>query len=316
MAMKPDNASAPTGGKNFEPYVRVEPPRAGLRKARVSLIVDLGKQNQDPLWEKDGKTVPEGTEGAVEKPRNASKQVAVFVDLVADIRDYGGSIGKQPYRLPLNDEFAGKIKGINFAASPPMDAQGKRLEGKPWGFHPQNKLTKLANACSREDIITEMDLEEFLGLPLMVDVEVKKTENKQGKKDKDGNVIVYTNVKAKSYAKVPEDDDGNPVAIADLNIPAKCIQFDNATKDDVKFLRYSVRQYIKQALNYAGSKMQAAIEAYEAELAEDEGGDDGEEAPAQKAAPAQSKASASAGKAKAAAKAKTPVEDMDDDIPF
>jgi hypothetical protein len=98
---------------------------------------------------------------------------------------------------------------------------------------------------------------------------VKKTEDKNGKKDSKGNVIVYTNVNFKAASKVPtiEDDNGNDVKlkVAPLVQPARCIQFDNATKEDVQFIRANLRKQIKLAANYAGSAMQKAIEAYEAE---------------------------------------------------
>jgi len=239
----------------------------------------------------------------------------VFADLVADTVDYGGDIGKQHYRLLMNKSFQGKIQGVNFTATPPKDAKGNLIPGKAWGFHPANLLTKIAKAVQREDVIESMDVEQLLGLPFMATVEVKVTEAKDGKKDKDGNVITYKNVNFKGAAQVPEDDDGNPIAIADLNCEPKCITFDNATKEDVKFIRAGLRKQIKVALNYAGSKMQKAIEAFEAENGG--GSDEGEaEKPAQKSAPAQTKEKAKAAASKAKAKETAPADDMDDDVPF
>jgi hypothetical protein len=100
------------------------------------------------------------------------------------------------------------------------------------------------------------------------------------------------------------------------------VTFDSAKKSDIQFIRAALIAKIKLAQNYKGSKMQAAIEAYE----EDSGGaeaasggsDDGDEdeTPAPVAKP----------KAKAAAPKKPPapkppvsvfdMDDLDDDVPF
>ena len=303
MTFKPANASRPQGG-DFENTANYPTPRAGSRKARLSLIVDMGTQEREPFEEADGSL----------KEQKPCQQVAVFADLVADTVDYGGDIGKQHYRLLLNKSFQGKIQGVNFVATPPKDAKGNLIQGKPWGFHPANLLTKIAKAVGREEVVESMDVEQLLDLPFMASVEVKQTEAKDGKKDKDGNVIVYKNVNFKGAAQVPEDDDGNPIEVAPLNCEAKCITFDNATKDDIKFIRAGLRKQIKLALNYAGSAMQKAIEAFEAENG---GGSNDSAEPAK--APAQDKAAAKAAAAKASKskpKQEPAADDMDDDVPF
>lgn len=310
MAFKPANASRPQGSGEFENSANYPVPKSGSRKARVSLIVDMGTQEREPFEDDDGNI----------KEQKPCQQVAVFADLVADTVDYGGSIGKQHYRLLLNKSFKGVIQGVNFVATPPKDAKGKLLEGKPWGFHPANLLSKLAKAVDREDVIESMDVEQLLNQPFMAQVEVKVTEDKNGKTDKDGNVIQYKNVNYKGPAQVPtqEDEDGNdigPIPVGALATEAKCITFDNATKDDIKFIRAGLLKQIKVALNYAGSAMQKAVEAYEAEKG---GSDDStDEAPAQKA-PAAKKAPPAAKKAakQATEKTGTGFDDMDDDVPF
>src|SRR5437763_16906908 len=99
MAFKPKSTG--NGNRNFEPR-NFPVPKGGARRARVSLIVDLGTQERDPVWELDGKLVKEGTDGAVEKAQKPAHQVAVFADLVNDVVDYGGDIGEAQYRLMLN----------------------------------------------------------------------------------------------------------------------------------------------------------------------------------------------------------------------
>lgn len=263
MAFKPANANNKSTGSGDIDYGPRPVPKAGSRKARVSLIVDLGVQEREDIYELDGKAVSPDTEGAICKPQKPCQQVAVFADLVADTVDYGGNIGKQHYRLLLNNSFAGKLKGINFTATPPKDAKGNMIAGKPWGFHPANLLTKLAKAVGKPEVVESMDVDELLGLPFMATVEVKEKDS--GKLDKDGNPIIYKNVNYKGATEVPCDDDDEPIKVAELNVEAKSITFDNAKAEDIKFLRKNIIEQIKLAKNYAGSQMQKAIEEFESE---------------------------------------------------
>lgn len=296
MAFKAPNSGRSNAPASNEP--RDFPvPRAGSRKARVSLIVDLGIQDREDF--EDPKT------GEV-RPQKPAPQVAVFADLVADTVDYGGDIGKAHYRLMLNKSFQGEITGITFQAVAPRDAKGNIIEGKPYGLHPASPLTKLAKAVGKPEIIESTDIEALLGEAFMAQVEVRETEGKR--KDAEGNPIIYKNVNYKGATPIPEDDDGNPVAVAELNVEPLCITFDSARKEDIKFIRASLITKIKQANNYAGSKMQKAIEAYEAANGTSSGDDEQEEE-----APAPKK---SAPKSAAKPKAK-PVEiEEDEDVPF
>ena len=246
----------------------------------------------------------------------------VFADLPNDVVDYGEHIGKKQYRLLLNKSFKGEITGIVFEGSPQKDGQGNILRGPdgkwlPLILHPNNMLTKLAKACGEDDVIHSMDISKLLGKPFMAQVEVKKTPDKNGKVDTEGNPVVYTNVNFKGAVMLPLDDDDKPVAVGELEVEPKCITFTNATKEDIQFIRYNLRQQIKKARDYPGSAMQKAIEAWEAENEKESQESQGAEkksAPAP--APAQSAKAAAAGKAKAEASAPAPDDDMDDDIPF
>lgn len=320
MSFKVKGAGQARGG-DFEPRITVVP-KAGARKARVSLIVDLGIQKREDFEDETTK------ETRQQKP---CPQVAVFVDLVNDVVDYGGKIGKAQYRLMVNKTFGGEITGINFVTTPPKDAKGNRIDGKPWGFHPRNRLTELCKATGRPEIAIEegpsgTDIEQLLGLPLIADVEVKET-SPEGKKDKDGNQIVYKNVNFKGASKVPMQDsdeldaDGNavevPAPVADLKIAPRLIGFDTATKEDIQYIRLGLRKMIKLAENYAGSAMQTAIEAYEAENGSAAASDDAGEPESQ----AEPKSKVTPAKPKATPAPKKPVEkagfeDMDDDVPF
>lgn len=311
MAFKPKS----TGGgekREFEPYNAVAP-KNGNRYARVSLIVDMGKQEREPFEDPKTKEL---------KDQKPCEQVAIFADLVNDVVDYGGNIGKKQYRLSLNNTFAGEFKGINFTTTPPKDADGKLLEGKPWGFHPASLLTKLAKATGKEEIIYDvkgkaesLDISLMLNEPFLCNVEVKKTPDKNGKEDKDGNVIVYTNVNFKSASPVPPGPDDEPMPVVELEAEPMCITFDGATKDQITFIRANLRKQIKLALNYPGSQMQQAIEEWEAENLNSE-----EAAKAPAPAPAKAPATAPAKKVAAKTTAKKtppPAGDVpDDDVPF
>jgi len=316
MGLKP-KSSGNGGSGNFEPR-NFPTPKSGARRARVALIVDLGTQEREPVWELDGKLVKEGTAGAAEKAQKPAHQVAVFADLVNDVVDYGGEIGEAQYRLMLNKGFKGEIQGINFNKVPPMDNKGNLIEGKPWSFHVQNLLSKLGKAVEIDGFGEDGndDLELLLGKQFVADVEVKEVNS--GKKDKDGEDIIYKNVNFKGASKVPAeiktDEDGNETEVvptfAKLRQPAMLITFDEATKEQVKFLRRDIIKKIKLSSDYPGSAIQKAIEAFEKENGvKDADGDD---------KPAEKPAAKPAAKPAKPAKPKAPVEqDMaDDDVPF
>jgi len=250
---KPKTANKTTSSMNDNPGGLFPVPKSGSRKARVSLIVDLGEQNREDF--EDEKT-------GEKRPQKPCQQIAVFADLVADTVDYGGEIGKQHYRLLLNKSFAGDIRGINFTSVPPKDAKGNIIPNKSWGFHPANLLSKLAKAIGKPEIIESMDVEQLLGEPFMAQVEVNEKDS--GKVDKDGEPITYRNVNYKGCAEVPLDDDDQPLPVAELKQPPRCITFDNATVDDIKFLRKKLIEMIKLANDYSGSQMEKAIKAFEA----------------------------------------------------
>jgi hypothetical protein len=291
---------------SFEPR-NYPVPKRGSRKARVSLIVDLGVQGREPIYELNGKVVNQDTPNAVCKPQKDCQQIAVFADLVADTVDYGGAIGKQHYRLPLNNSFKGVFKGINFTAVPPKNADGELIAGKKWGFAPASVLSKLAKAVGKPEVIESMDVSQLLGCAFMASVEVK--ENDSGKVDKEGEPIIYKNVNYKGCAELPTDDDTDlPVNVAELNCKPLCITFKNAKAEHIKFVRPSLVKQIKLASNYAGSQMQKAIEQYEASL-----NDESDEA---EAAPVAKKQEASKPVAKVKPVVTQPDPDEDDSSPF
>lgn len=301
MSFKSMNVGGGSGGdREYEPR-NFPTPKAGLRPARISLIVSLGVQKR-PDFEEAGKPP---------KPQKDCLQVVVFADLPKDRVDYGGEIGEKQYRLLLNKQFKGEIQGVNFFTQSAKDADGNNITSKPWGLHPASLLTKLFKAIGKDELIYEpkpregVDIMPLLGQAFMADVEVKKTPHKEGKTDKDGNVIVYTNVNFKGAAPVPED-----YPIGDLEVEPKIIHFKNATKDDIQLIRANLLKQIKLAVDYPGSQMQKAVEAWEAENGK-KGESDEQEQSEDK--PAKEEKKADKPKSKVPPKK---VEEMDDDVPF
>lgn len=312
MSFKPKNMNSNGGAKrDFDPNRKFPEPKAGSRPARVSLVVDMGIQER-PDFE-DPKTKET-------RPQSPCQQVALFCDLVNDVVDYGGDIGMQPYRLLMNKSFAGDIVGINFTAVPPRDADGNQIQGKPWTFHPASLLTKVSKAIGKPEIAESQDLEEMLDVPFMATVEVKKTES--NKVDNDGKPIIYTNINYKGCSEVPmvEDDEGNekPMRVKPLSTPAMIISFDEAKPEQIKFLRKNLINKIKMAKNYAGSAMEAAIQAFEKQQNAQEGTSE-DHSEAKKDEPKQPAKEAPKKAAKKAVEPPSEVEndDVDDtDCPF
>jgi len=309
MSFKPMGQRESTNNTGSEYVQKNFPePKPGMRRARVSTIIDLGVQDREP-----------GDDGKEKTPK---QHVAIFADLVNDVVDYGGEIGKQQYRLMLNNTFKGKMKGIGFFPTPPKDPDTKEtIKGVPWALHDNSVITKLAKAIGKPDIQQHMDISQLLGGQFLADVEVRKTPS--GKTDAEGNEIVYTNINYKGASKPAPvfvtDADGNEVeeipVFAPLKAEPKCITFENATKEDIGIIRPGIIKVIKLAHNYAGSQMQKAIEEFEAEQGS-------KQAPvAEQVAPAKAAAPKAAPKQKATpvatpAPTPAPAADMDDDIPF
>lgn len=221
----------------------------------------------------------------VRQPKDR-QEIAVFADLVGNIVDYGDEIGKKPFRVMLNKSWKGEIRGLGLTVVPPQS-------GNVWTFAASSMLTELAKV-TRQNTITDGSVKNdlnniglILGKSLMVDIV----------KVEDGDKV-YVNVKGISsvpsaLAKMIDYSLVNPVGIS----------FDDVTVESLKAagIRGNVIKKIKQANNYQGSKMQKAIEEYEA-LNRGNGGDSVEQPvvkqPTPQAAP------------------ETKPADLDDNLPF
>ena len=258
MSFKPKNSGGNGGNFKRDPNAKFPVPKAGNRPARVSLIIDLGNQNRKDFEDPITKEL---------KPQKPADQIAIFLDLTADVVDYGSVIGKQPYRLMLNKSFAGELDGINFTTGPVRDAQGAVIQGRPYNYHPMSIITKLAKAAKVDAIVdgVDLDITQLLNKPLLATVEVKRSEDKNGKKDEaTGKVRVYENVNFRGVSEVPEIEDGVFMKVPECQLTPMVISFADATVDDIKYIRRDVLAKIKTANNYAGSNMQKAIEEFEA----------------------------------------------------
>ena len=250
--------------------------KGGSRPARVSLIVDLGKQEREDFTEdyaekssKHIKAMGNGT-GRIENEdgkdviyitQKPVDQIAVFADLTSDVVDYGENLGKQPYRIVLNKSYQGKLHGIPFNGCYSFDKNGQILKDKGFTFHNTSVLTKLAKATKQDQIVSgsgddNMDISQLLGKPFMA------TVDKQVRNDN-----TYINYKGCSEVPLvpsdPTDPDSDevPLGVKKLKLEPMCITFDDVTEENAKFIRGDIRKAIKLALNYEGSKMQEVLEA-------------------------------------------------------
>ena len=214
--------------------------------AQVEEMLKKSDFDKVKITEQGGKYI---VNAQVRQPKDR-QEIAVFADLVGNVVNYGGEIGDKPYRVMLNKSWKGEIRGLGLSVVPPQN------KGGVWTFAPNSMLTELAKV-TRQNTITDGTVKNdlnniglILGKSLMVDV--VKTE--------DGDKV-YVNVKGISsvpsqLAKLIDYSLVTPVGIS----------FDEVTVESLQAagIRGSIIKKIKQANNYQGSKMQKAIEAYEA----------------------------------------------------
>ena len=315
MAFKPAGSKTGSSSSGDSQSRNFPVPKSGSRAARLSLIIDLGIQPREDF---------ENKETGEKKPQSPAHQIAAFADLPNDVVDYGNDIGKQPYRLLLNKTFKGDIQGISFYSSPPKDTDGNTIEGRPWGLHINNILSKIAAACGHPEWTQErqfddgkyIDVTPLLGQAFMATVKIDEREHSQKKTDADGNVIVFKNVSYRGPSQLPmipsEDGEEAPLKVGALKNPPLMLGFDDTTEEQVKWIRADIRRKIKLAENYAGSQMQKAIEAYEKKLkTQNSESDDPDES-----APAPAAKSKTPPKVQSKIPPKQAFDDMDDDVPF
>jgi len=254
--------------------------QAGLRPARISLIVNLGTQDREPAVkdydEKDsyhkkmldmGKahTFKERGKTMISIEQRPAEMMAVFADLTSDVVDYGGEVGKKPYRMPLHRVFKGEVNAIPYTTSPPKE------DGGLFTFAPSSRWRKMADATGEQRIYTteeyNMDVDQLLNKPFMIEVE--KREN-----NRDGDI--YVNINPKGFVKRPPlpDMPGVPAGtlwpVPELDGHAMRISLNEVyeehtgkvvplTKDHLKTVNKGLIACMRKAQEFPGSLLERII---------------------------------------------------------
>lgn len=253
----------------------------GPNPARISLIVDLGIQKRGKGVSYEGKDdstyvsteeearslVEEATEIMGEYLMNKhslneitnedadgfvvpfkiyekkdAQEIAIFADLPDTRVEYVEGDGEKQYRIMLNPQFMGEVRGFSLSAVPP------KTKGGVWTFDSKSKLAKLAKATGHKEILEEGEALNDIGLIL-------------------GEAFLLNIEKTKGFVNAK---DVMPLmkgmTVEELDNPAVGLSFSNATVEllEAAHLRKAIIDKIKSATNYSGSNMQKAIEAYEA----------------------------------------------------
>lgn len=248
----------------------------------ISGIVGLGVQSQEPA-EEDYKQTPEqeeklkNIEGAevitkygkeiLTYPRKDREQVAIFIDFPQYMVDkgkfFGGESNPSPFRVMLNGEFMLKSaegftkivrSGYNLAIQNHGDQNNKM-----WGFGKNSTLHKLADAAgvlNKDGLFLPQDLGKLLGKPVLVDLQVYMNPSK-----KDPSKKYYTE-RCKLQGKVPKMMESMVPKLDDKYLFGINFDSDNDLSH-LKQLRASVKNTIKRAKNFEGSKIQQQLEELE-----------------------------------------------------
>jgi hypothetical protein len=303
----------------------------------ISSIVDLGTQEQE-----DGEMVFKGSEedeaAEIAKypgtyfedgpdPNNPKKQVrlkkwpqkpiqsvAVSVDFPDILLNKGQFFGDdsgelKPLRLWLGGDFF--IQDVGKVVGRPTPLKVKKNAAGKWSFDKKHLLYKMAAAAklidaSKDEVFLPQDIDKLLGKALCFEAQVFFKESK-GKE-------YYT-----EYAKFVSGL-GRGQKAPDFEVSRNLIQFNQDNDPEaLKELRAHVKNTIKRAANYEGSKIQAQLEALYKSNGNDSDGSDASDDSKQEEAPkptAKPKAEPKATKPKKEEKPEIVFDDMDDDVPF
>ena len=281
MSFKPKNLNQNSNeNSDKKPFVAIVP-EDGLQAVQIGLLVNLGMHKKLPKFAKDSAGKREQDEDGNDKiivpkeGKDLEQKVATYVDLLSQTHDYGEEIGVKNIRLPLHNVSRGMSEGLNLTTVAPRTPDGEYIKGKPWLLAPTSNFYKIAGAVKYEDGTKVSDsifkaeyknpklndISQLLGKPFMFNVDVKVTE-------KDGNK--YVNTKLKSPVPLMKGMAAEPALI-----PAVSVGFDDEDLLEEKeelggvskydLLRIADLRKIVLAEDYAGSKMQEAVQAREDE---------------------------------------------------
>ena len=239
-------------------------------KSRVGIIsgiIDLGLQPMDdghrksdiPLEEEEAYLLEhptnyfqdfedartKKTERHVFWPQKAQRAVAITVDFPQFEYDWGGEIGKKPFRFLLNGEFITKgSKRNDIILGRTYDLKETTKDFNPrWSLAKNSLLYKMAvatNVIKPDEPFTKSQIGELIGKAALFEVRFWLEGG-------------YTNEKISFKGEVPEE-------MSAPDYDDSILYYINLDGDNdeaaVKQLRKSVKNTIKRSESYRGSKLQ------------------------------------------------------------
>lgn len=191
-----------------------------------------------------------------------AQEVAYIADCVDHYVEYVEGEEEKQYRVYFNnrDFMTGKLSGFALTVVPP------KKKGGDWTYSPVSMHSKLAKATHTDLVKADNDISEMLNKPFGIQV----TKNDKGYPKFTPSPI------QKKYLK----------DIAELDCKPECITFEDATLEQLQELKPNrlLVDKIKSALDYEGSEMEKALEAYES-LKKKKDEDEEEESPPKKRKP-------------------------------
>lgn len=243
-------------------------------KAVISGIVDCGVHQDEEVF----KPIEEGSAAdikyrreLVEKKRAsieivdgvewyryqapATQELAYFVDfpeIIVDKGQFYGDSNPAPYRVLVG----GKFKGI-----PKTYKVSGYMNNNTWMFGDSSYHTKLAKAAgiNIKEGFPQEDVLNLIGSGIYMDLETYLTDDGYLREK------VTNPSKLRRGEELPEYDYDNLLFYIGMN--------EDNTPSDIEMLRGDLENYIKEASNYEGSKLQKQLEARDA-LKGDKGGSD------------------------------------------
>ena len=178
-------------------------------------------------------------------PQKAQRAVAITVDFPQYQYDWGGEIGKKPFRFLLNGEFINKgMKRSDIILGRTYDLKETTKDFSPrWSLAKNSLLYKMAvatNVIKVDEPFTKQQIGELIGKAALFEVRFWLEDG-------------FANEKISFKGEVPE---GMAVPEIDESV-LYYINLDGENDESaVKQLRKSIKNTIKNSVSYQGSKLQ------------------------------------------------------------